>query len=80
VVSRRSKSCRRANASAVYPVEDYRTPYEKLVSLPKCEQYLKPGITASMLQQRAMGMSDTEAALLMQKAKLALLAKSRGPT
>lgn len=26
-----------------YPVEDYRTPYEKLVSLPKWEQYLKPG-------------------------------------
>jgi hypothetical protein len=61
-----------------YPVEDYRTPYEKLVSLPKWEQYLKPGITAPMLQQQAMRMSDTEAAQQMQKAKLALLAKSRG--
>ncbi len=62
-----------------YPVEDYRTPYEKLVSLPKWEQYLKLGITAPMLQQQAMRKSDTEAAQEMQKAKLALLAKSRGP-
>jgi len=61
-----------------YPVEDYRTPYEKLVSLPKWEQHLKPGITAPMLQQQAMRRSDTEAAQQMQKAKLALLAKSRG--
>lgn len=61
-----------------YPVEDYRTPYEKLVSLSKWEQHLKPGITAPMLQQQAMRMSDTEAAQQMQKAKLPLLAKSRG--
>ena len=61
-----------------YPVEDYRTPYEKLVSLPKWEQHLKLGITVPMLQQQAMRMSDTEAAQQMQKAKLALLAKSRG--
>ncbi len=62
-----------------YPVEDYRTPYEKLVSLPKWEQHLKPGITTLMLGQQAMRMSDTEAAQQMQKAKLALLAKARGP-
>jgi hypothetical protein len=62
-----------------YPVEDYRTPYEKLVSLPKWEQHLKPGITTLMLGQQAMRMSDTEAAQQMQKAKLALLAKARSP-
>jgi len=62
-----------------YPVEDYRTPYEKLVSLSKWEQYLKLGIAAPMLQQQAMRRSDTEAAQQMQTAKLALLAKSRGP-
>jgi len=60
-------------------VEDYRTPYEKLVSLPKWDQHLKPGITTRMLQQQALRRSDTEAAQEMQKAKLALLAKSRGP-
>ena len=52
---------------------------EKLVSLAKWEQHLKPGITAPMLQRQAMHRSDTEAAQQMQKAKLALLAKSRGP-
>ena len=62
-----------------YRVEDYRTPYEKLVSLPKWDQRLKPGITTRMLQQQALRRSDTEAAQEMQKAKLALLAKSRGP-
>ena len=62
-----------------YPADDYRTPYEKLVSLSKWEQYLKPGIAVPMLHQQAMRRSDTEAALQMQKAKLALLAKSRGP-
>jgi transposase InsO family protein len=62
-----------------YPVEDYRTPYEKLVSLPKWEQYLKPGISVLLLQQQAMRRSDTEAAQEMQRAKLALLAKSRRP-
>ena len=63
----------------LYPAEDYRTPYEKLVSLPKWEQYLKPGIAAATLQQQAMRRSDTEAAQQMQIAKLALLSKSRGP-
>jgi len=60
-----------------YPVEDYRTPYEKLVSLPSWEQHLKPGITPPLLQQQALRMSDMEAAQQMQKAKLALLVKAR---
>lgn len=60
-----------------YPAQDYRTPYEKLVSLPDWNQYLKPGITAQFLLRQATRMSDTEAALRMQKAKLILLAKCR---
>jgi hypothetical protein len=60
-----------------YPAGDYRTPYEKLVSLPDWNQYLKPGITAEFLLRQATRMSDTEAALRMQKAKLILLAKCR---
>ena len=56
-----------------YSHEDYRTPYEKLVSLPNWSQYLKEGITTEMLQQQALRMTDTEAALRMQQAKLALL-------
>jgi len=40
---------------------------------------LEAGNRVPMLHQQAMRRSDTEAALQMQKAKLALLAKSRGP-
>lgn len=68
----------RGKRKRCYPVEDYRTPYEKLVSLPNWEQYLKPGIALPMLQSQAMRRSDTEAAQQMQIAKLALLAKARG--
>lgn len=45
VSNRRGKRRRR------YPADDYRTPYEKLVSLPDWERYLKPGITTGLLQQ-----------------------------
>jgi hypothetical protein len=61
-----------------YPAEDYRTPYEKLVSLPDWEKYLKEGITAELLDRLSRRMSDTEAAQRMQRAKLALLAQCRG--
>jgi len=60
-----------------YPVEDYRTPYEKLVSLPDWQQYLKEGITAALLERQARRMSDTEAAERMQRAKQALLSQCR---
>ena len=60
-----------------YPVEDYRTPYEKLLSLPDWKLHLKPGVNAEWLQQQAGRTSDTEAALRMQKAKAVLLAKCR---
>lgn len=60
-----------------YHPEDYRTPYEKLTSLPDWSQHLKAGLTAEQLQQQALRMTDTEAALRMQKAKQALLAQCR---
>ena len=61
-----------------YPEEGYCTPFEKLVSLDNWKQYLKEGISAELLQQQAGRMSDTEAAVRMQKAKRDLLAKCRG--
>ena len=61
-----------------YPADDYRTPFEKLTSLAKWESFLKPGLEAGHLHRAAQTLSDTEAARKMQKAKLALLAKSRG--
>jgi len=60
-----------------YPAEQYRTPYEKLVSLPGWETYLKPGVTASRLHQQATRSSDTQAARQMQTAKAGLFGHSR---
>ena len=62
-----------------YPTADYRTPYEKLVSLENWEQHLKEGTFAALLQQQATRASDTEAAVRMQKVKTALLVKCRPP-
>jgi transposase InsO family protein len=60
-----------------YPADGYRTPFEKLCSLKDWQQYLKPGITAALLRAQAMKLSDTEAAKLMQKAKLGILQRVR---
>jgi hypothetical protein len=62
----------------LYRPDDYRTPYEKLSSLPDWEQHLKPGITRQYLEGQAKRVSDTEAARQMQKAKIALLSRTRG--
>jgi len=69
----------RGKRKRTYRHKDYRTPYEKLVSLPGWEKSLKEGITPALLQRQAAAHSDTEAARRMQKAKLALLARCRTP-
>jgi hypothetical protein len=56
-----------------YKLEDYRTPLEKLLSLPAAEQFLKPGVRLSELEKRALEISDTECALRMKAAKTRLL-------
>ncbi len=56
-----------------YRHEDYRTPYEKLVSLQDWQSCLKEGVSAATLQQQALRMSDTERALRMQQRKRKLL-------
>ena len=60
-----------------YRLQDYRTPYEKLLSLDNWESHLKPGIRAAFLEQQARRMSDTECALRMQQRKRKLLAGCR---
>lgn len=67
----------RGKRKRTYRHKDYRTPYEKLRSLPEWEKNLKEGITAEMLQSQAEARSDTEAAQRMQKAKVALLTRCR---
>jgi transposase InsO family protein len=56
-----------------YKTEDYRTPLEKLKSLERAEQYLKPGLSLAELDRQALAMSDTECARQMNAAKLRLL-------
>lgn len=54
----------------LYRHQDYRTPYEKLTSLPDWDKYLKPGVSKQILQQQADRRTDTEAARRMQKATM----------
>lgn len=55
-----------------YPYRLMMTPYEKLKSLPKAEQYLKPGISFQELDTRAMALSDNEAAQRLNDARAIL--------
>jgi len=55
-----------------YPKDSYMMPYEKLKSLPKAEQYLKPGVTFELLDLQAYAMCDTQWADQMRKAKAAM--------
>ena len=57
----------------IYKPKDYQTPYEKLKSLPRAEQYLKQGVTFAQLDQFAQALSDTECAEKMHGAKTQLL-------
>jgi transposase InsO family protein len=56
-----------------YRTEDYRTPFEKLKSLPGAEKCLKPGLSLAGMEQEALAMSDTEWARRMGAAKAKLL-------
>lgn len=67
----------RGKRKRIYRHKDYRTPFEKLVSLEDWQKHLKDGITEQALKGEAERRSDTEAARRMQKAKLALLNRCR---
>lgn len=56
-----------------YKPEDYRTPYEKLKSLPEAAKHLKQSLSWAELEHRAMQMSDTECARKMATSKARLL-------
>jgi transposase InsO family protein len=60
-----------------YKTEDYRTPWEKLKSLERPEQYLKPGLSLAELERESLAMSDTECARRMTAAKSRLLQQSK---
>jgi transposase InsO family protein len=56
-----------------YKIEDYQTPLEKLKSLERVEQYLKPGTGLPDLEREAMARSDTACARQVSAAKARLL-------
>lgn len=60
-----------------YKTEDYRTPFEKLKSLERMEQYLKPGKSLAELEREALAMSDTESARQLNAAKSRLLGQCK---
>ena len=49
------------------------TPWDRLQSIPRYEQYLTADISANELQQRAITMSDNDAARNVQQARKLLL-------
>ncbi len=55
----------------------YQTPLETLLSLPKPQQYLRPGLHVATLKRIAGLMSDTAAARRMQEAKHSLFEQLR---
>jgi transposase InsO family protein len=52
-----------------YPYKLMMTPYEKLKSLPKAEQFLKPGISFAQLDAQASAVSDNDAAECLNDAR-----------
>ena len=55
-----------------YPYKLMMTPYEKLKSLPKTEQFLQPGITFAQLDAQATAVSDNDAAQRLNDARAIL--------
>ena len=55
-----------------YRLQDMRTPYEKLKSLPDAAQFLKPGVTFATLEAHAAALSDNEAAHRLNEARAKL--------
>lgn len=60
-----------------YPVDHYKTPYEKLLTLPAWQTCLKNGVTAERLARQSTELTDNESAQRMQRARDHLLARSR---
>jgi len=58
-----------SRGKVVKKYDTYMTPYEKLISIPNFEQYLKPEISAEELRLLSLRQSDNESAKKMRDAK-----------
>lgn len=56
----------------------WATPFELFREVPRCERFLRPGVTLAELERFAQQQTDTEAALEMQHAKRKLLGTIKG--
>ena len=68
----------RGKERKTYPYENLMTPYEKLKSLPRAKQYLKPGVSFATLNRIAAETSDNQAADQLQKARQKLFKTIHG--
>jgi transposase InsO family protein len=62
----------------IYRYENLMTPFEKLKSLPRAKQYLKPGVSFATLTWIAAETSDNQAAEQLQKARQKLFKTIHG--
>lgn len=58
-----------------YPQENYQTPFDKFLSLPNCQQYLKPCVTLAQLRATALQRTDTQMAEIVQEERSILFDK-----
>jgi len=65
----------RANGKRRRVYQRWATPFERFCELPKCESFLRAGVTLGDLECIARVQSDTEAALAMQRAKRKLFGR-----
>ncbi len=64
----------------IYRYENMMTPYDKLKSLPRAKDYLKPGVNFEILDRLAHQISDNQAADQLQKARQKLFKTIHGRT
>ena len=64
----------------IYRYENMMTPYDKLKSLPKAKDYLKPDVSFEILDKLAHQISDNQAADQLQKARQKLFKTIHGRT
>jgi len=60
---------KRGKQKKVYRQKDYQTPFDKLMSIPGSDKFLKEGTTFIQLKRIALAQSDNECAEKLQKAK-----------
>ncbi len=59
----------------IYPLKNYKTPYEKFKSLPRCRQYLKNGLSIKQLDLIANAHTDNQMAQIVQSQRKDLFSK-----